>query len=48
MIFQSFNLIGSRSAVQNVELPMVFAGRSSRERLAAARGRSRRSGSGQG
>ena len=37
MIFQSFNLIGSRSAVQNVELPMVFAGRSSRERLAAAR-----------
>src|SRR5277367_379508 len=38
MIFQSFNLIGSRSAVENVELPMVFAGRSSRERLAAARG----------
>ena len=38
MIFQSFNLIGSRSAVQNVELPMVFAGRSPRERLAAARG----------
>src|ERR1700679_1226859 len=33
MIFQSFNLIGSRSAVQNVELPMVFAGRSPRERL---------------
>src|SRR4051794_13325617 len=38
MIFQSFNLIGSRSAVGNVELPMVFAGRSPRERLAAARG----------
>jgi ABC-type lipoprotein export system ATPase subunit len=38
MIFQSFNLIGSRSAVQNVELPMVFAGRAPRERLAAARG----------
>ena len=38
MIFQSFNLIGSRSAVENVELPMVFAGRSPRERLAAARG----------
>jgi ABC-type lipoprotein export system ATPase subunit len=37
MIFQSFNLIGSRSAVENVELPMVFAGRSPRERLAAAR-----------
>ena len=26
MIFQSFNLIPSRTAVQNVELPMVFAG----------------------
>ncbi len=37
MIFQSFNLIGSRSAVENVELPMVFAGRAPRERLAAAR-----------
>ena len=38
MIFQSFNLIGSRSAVENVELPLVFAGRSPRDRLAAARG----------
>lgn len=28
MIFQSFNLIPSRSAVENVELPMVFAGES--------------------
>jgi putative ABC transport system ATP-binding protein len=37
MIFQSFNLISSRSAVENVELPMVFAGRSLRERMAAAR-----------
>jgi predicted ABC-type transport system involved in lysophospholipase L1 biosynthesis ATPase subunit len=37
MIFQSFNLIGSRSAVENVELPMVFAGRPPRERLLAAR-----------
>jgi predicted ABC-type transport system involved in lysophospholipase L1 biosynthesis ATPase subunit len=37
MIFQSFNLIGSRSAVENVELPMVFAGRSPRERQVAAR-----------
>ena len=37
IIFQSFNLIASRSAVENVELPMVFAGRSPRERLAAAR-----------
>jgi predicted ABC-type transport system involved in lysophospholipase L1 biosynthesis ATPase subunit len=38
MIFQSFNLIASRSAVENVELPMVFAGRSSRDRRGAARG----------
>ena len=37
MIFQSFNLIASRSAVENVELPMVFAGRPPRDRLAAAR-----------
>ncbi len=37
IIFQSFNLIRSRSAVANVELPMVFAGRAPRERLAAAR-----------
>ena len=38
IIFQSFNLIASRSALQNVELPMLFAGRSRRDRLAAARG----------
>jgi predicted ABC-type transport system involved in lysophospholipase L1 biosynthesis ATPase subunit len=38
IIFQSFNLIASRSAVENVELPMVFAGRSPRDRLNAARG----------
>jgi predicted ABC-type transport system involved in lysophospholipase L1 biosynthesis ATPase subunit len=37
IIFQSFNLIASKSAVENVELPMVFAGRSPRDRLAAAR-----------
>jgi predicted ABC-type transport system involved in lysophospholipase L1 biosynthesis ATPase subunit len=37
MIFQSFNLITSRSALENVELPMVFTGRSRRDRLAAAR-----------
>jgi ABC-type lipoprotein export system ATPase subunit len=36
MIFQAFNLILSRTALQNVELPMVFAGRSPRERRAAA------------
>jgi ABC-type lipoprotein export system ATPase subunit len=38
MIFQSFNLIPSRTALQNVELPMVFAGRSPRERRTLARG----------
>ncbi len=37
MIFQSYNLIGSRTAAENVELPMVFAGRPKRERRAAAR-----------
>jgi predicted ABC-type transport system involved in lysophospholipase L1 biosynthesis ATPase subunit len=36
MIFQSFNLIPSRTAIENVELPMVFAGRSRRERRAEA------------
>lgn len=36
MIFQSFNLIASRTALQNVELPMIFAGRPLRERRAAA------------
>lgn len=37
IIFQAFNLIASKSAVENVELPMVFAGRSTRDRLATAR-----------
>jgi ABC-type lipoprotein export system ATPase subunit len=37
MVFQSFNLIPSRTALQNVELPMVFAGRPPRDRRAAAR-----------
>jgi predicted ABC-type transport system involved in lysophospholipase L1 biosynthesis ATPase subunit len=36
MIFQSFNLILSRTALQNVELPMVFSGRPPAERRAAA------------
>ena len=36
MIFQSFNLILSRTALENVELPMIFAGRSPRERRASA------------
>lgn len=32
MIFQSFNLIPARSALENVELPLLFAGVSKRER----------------
>ncbi len=37
MVFQSFNLIASRTALQNVELPMIFAGMSPKERREAAR-----------
>jgi putative ABC transport system ATP-binding protein len=37
MIFQSFNLIPSRTSLENVELPMVFAGRPPRERRDSAR-----------
>jgi ABC-type lipoprotein export system ATPase subunit len=38
MIFQSFNLITSRTALQNVELPMLFSGIPARQRrMAAAR-----------
>ena len=36
MIFQSFHLIAARTALQNVELPMVLAGRKPRERRDAA------------
>ncbi len=37
MIFQSFNLIHSRNAWQNVKLPLVFAGQQPRERREVAR-----------
>lgn len=37
MIFQSFNLIASRTALENVVLPMIFAGRPPRLRRAEAR-----------
>jgi len=37
MIFQSFNLILSRTALENVELPMIFAGRSPRDRRSLAK-----------
>ncbi|HJT35516.1 MAG TPA: ABC transporter ATP-binding protein [Pirellulales bacterium] len=36
MIFQSFNLIASRTALENVELPMIFAGVPRRRRRAEA------------
>ncbi len=36
MIFQSFHLVASQTALQNVELPMVFTGRPPRDRRAAA------------
>ncbi|HEY4308600.1 MAG TPA: ABC transporter ATP-binding protein [Pirellulales bacterium] len=36
-IFQSFNLILSRTALENVELPMIFAGQTSAARRAIAR-----------
>lgn len=37
MIFQSYNLVASRTALQNVEMPAVFAGRDRNERRDAAR-----------
>jgi putative ABC transport system ATP-binding protein len=37
MIFQAFHLIASRTALENVELPMYFAGRPGAERRRAAR-----------
>lgn len=37
IIFQSFNLISSRTALENVELPMVFAGKPAAERREIAR-----------
>jgi len=36
MIFQSFNLIASRTAVENVELPLIFAGLAKKERTRRA------------
>jgi putative ABC transport system ATP-binding protein len=36
MIFQSFNLLPSRSAAENVEFPLIFAGVGRRERRARA------------
>ena len=37
LIFQSFNLVPSRTAQQNVELPMIFAGLSKTQRRIEAR-----------
>jgi ABC-type lipoprotein export system ATPase subunit len=36
MIFQAYNLILSRTALQNVELPMIFSGHSPRDRKSRA------------
>ena len=43
MIFQAYNLVTSRTAIENVELPMILAGRPAAERRAAAQRRSWRS-----
>jgi ABC-type lipoprotein export system ATPase subunit len=37
MIFQAYNLIDSRTVMENIELPMIFAGRAKAERRDAAR-----------
>ncbi|MCH7823822.1 MAG: ABC transporter ATP-binding protein [Acidobacteria bacterium] len=37
MVFQSFNLLPSRDAIDNVSMPMAFAGRPRRERKQRAR-----------
>jgi predicted ABC-type transport system involved in lysophospholipase L1 biosynthesis ATPase subunit len=37
MIFQAFHLVAARTALENVELPLNFAGRPRRDRRAAAR-----------
>jgi predicted ABC-type transport system involved in lysophospholipase L1 biosynthesis ATPase subunit len=37
MVFQAFHLVPARTALENVELPMIFAGTAPRERRAAAR-----------
>lgn len=37
-VFQTFNLLPRATALQNVELPMVYAGTGSKERRAAAQG----------
>jgi putative ABC transport system ATP-binding protein len=36
MIFQSFNLVASRTALENVELPLIFAGLAKKERARRA------------
>ena len=38
MIFQGFNLIPTRTALENVELPMIIAGQSRRQRRARCQG----------
>jgi ABC-type lipoprotein export system ATPase subunit len=37
MVFQAYNLVAARTALENVELPLVFAGQPPRQRRDAAR-----------
>ena len=44
MVFQAYNLIPTRTAIENMELPMILAGRSPPDRRARRGRRWRRSG----
>ncbi len=46
-VFQSFNLLSRTSAIENVELPLVYSGLGARERHARARGALERVGLGE-